>query len=173
MFCPKCSQSQSSDEMKFCSRCGFPLIGVSLLLNNDGTLPQLRNASACAKSTRARVATESLILMVFSWLIGLGTTFWFDAGGITEAIAKSAGAVFLSVGLIGLIRFLYAFLFLHSQQAIDVAAEKAPIPTAASTAALPEGRYNPINDWQRPVDTRQMATHSSVTENTTNLLDGK
>lgn len=39
MFCPKCSQEQVSDEMRFCSRCGFRLTGVSELLSSDGALP--------------------------------------------------------------------------------------------------------------------------------------
>jgi len=39
MFCPKCSQSQASEDMRYCSRCGFPLCGVAELVANDGTLP--------------------------------------------------------------------------------------------------------------------------------------
>lgn len=172
MFCPKCSQAQSL-EMKFCSRCGFPLNGVSLLISNDGALLQPRDGKAVLKSTRARVATESLILVVFSWVIGLCTTFWFDVGGITEIIAKSGGALFLIVGLIGLIRFLYAFLFLNSAPINQVSDETSELRNAASTTALPEARFNSLNDWQRAVDTREMSKHSSVTENTTNLLDDK
>ena len=32
MFCPQCGQQQVSGEMRFCSRCGFPLGGVIQLL---------------------------------------------------------------------------------------------------------------------------------------------
>lgn len=41
MFCPHCGQQQASDQMKFCSRCGFPLSLVSEVLSNGGFLPQL------------------------------------------------------------------------------------------------------------------------------------
>jgi hypothetical protein len=66
MFCPKCSQSQSSEEMRYCSRCGFPLEAVALLITHDGNLPGI-DAKACSKSIRSRIATESVLLTVFSW----------------------------------------------------------------------------------------------------------
>lgn len=37
MYCPKCSQTQASEEMRYCSRCGFPLHGVAELVASDGT----------------------------------------------------------------------------------------------------------------------------------------
>jgi predicted amidophosphoribosyltransferase len=38
MYCPQCSQEQVSEEMRFCSRCGFPLAIVSQLVRNGGAL---------------------------------------------------------------------------------------------------------------------------------------
>src|ERR687895_206139 len=40
MHCPQCGQQQASSEMRFCSRCGFPLGGVVELLARGGVLPQ-------------------------------------------------------------------------------------------------------------------------------------
>lgn len=34
MYCPQCSQQQATGEMRFCSRCGFPLKIVSQLVAN-------------------------------------------------------------------------------------------------------------------------------------------
>ena len=36
MYCPRCSQQQLSDEVRFCSRCGFRLVAVSQLHGTDG-----------------------------------------------------------------------------------------------------------------------------------------
>src|SRR5262245_21868784 len=110
MFCPKCNQAQVSDEMRYCSRCGFPLSIVALLLQNDGQLPTQSPARG-RQSTRARIAIESLILTVLSWAMALLATWWFDAGGPFELIAKAASLLFFFVGLVGVLRFLYAFLF--------------------------------------------------------------
>ncbi len=41
MFCPNCGQQQVSEEIKFCSRCGFPMGLVSEILSHGGFLPQL------------------------------------------------------------------------------------------------------------------------------------
>src|SRR5436309_188212 len=38
MFCPKCGQQQA-DDVRFCSRCGFPLAGVNELIARGGQLP--------------------------------------------------------------------------------------------------------------------------------------
>ena len=38
MFCPQCSQQQVAGEMRFCSRCGFPLTIVSQLVSSGGAL---------------------------------------------------------------------------------------------------------------------------------------
>lgn len=36
MFCPKCSQAQPADDLRFCPRCGFPLVPVKELLDREG-----------------------------------------------------------------------------------------------------------------------------------------
>ena len=168
MFCPKCSQPQVSDEIRFCSRCGFPLNSVATLLKNEGVLPE----PIKTQSSRSRVATESLILMIFSWAFSLFLTHWFDAGGPFEFLAKVGAGLFLGIGLVGLFRFLYAFLFLKSETQPDNSRR-----TIASSSkdhdikSLPAAAPNPLADWQRPVNTREMSTPTSVTDNTTRLLD--
>jgi hypothetical protein len=39
MYCPKCGQSQVSADVRFCSRCGFPLVAVGELLVTGGVPP--------------------------------------------------------------------------------------------------------------------------------------
>ena len=168
MFCPKCSQSQPSDEMRFCSRCGFPLQTVALVLKNDGQLPVETDDKSC-RSIRSRVATESVILTVFSWTVALVCTFWFNASNVFEVIAKVGSLTFFILGLIGLVRFLYAFLFLKMEPAPDVGRQQAVSEATRSQLAPP--RINPLSDWSLRTDTREMVSQPSVTENTTKLLD--
>jgi hypothetical protein len=35
MFCPKCSQAQPAEDLRFCPRCGFPLAAVKELLGRE------------------------------------------------------------------------------------------------------------------------------------------
>jgi hypothetical protein len=35
MFCPKCSQQQPAEDLRFCPRCGFPLHAVRELVSSD------------------------------------------------------------------------------------------------------------------------------------------
>ena len=166
MFCPKCSQSQSSDEMRYCSRCGFPLETVGVLLTNDGKLPT-SDKTVC-KSVRSRIATESVLLTAFSWAIAMLCTFWFDASGIYEGIAKIGALIFFIVGLVGLIRFLYAFLFLKMEPASSFETPKLKSPIRSQ---LSSPQVNPLSDWPRRENTREMVRQPSVTENTTRFLD--
>ena len=168
MFCPKCSQSQTSDEMRYCSRCGFPLATVGLLLSNDGTLPSIVDNDGL-KSVRSRVATESVMLTVFSWAVAMACTFWFDASGIFEGVAKIGAFTFFMLGFIGLFRFLYAFLFLKIDPVKTVRMQPQVIDSTHSQ--LPPPQMQPISDWQPRPNTREMVSQPSVTENTTRLLE--
>ena|ERR1043166_3942739 len=168
MFCPKCSQAQSSDEMRYCSRCGFPLETVTLLLNSDGVLPSQQSTTG-RRSHRSRVATESLILTIFSWAVAMACTFWFDASGIYEGIAKIGAVTFFMLGFVGLFRFLYAFLFLKMDTAENKRKQRSV--TEAKPAQLPPQQTVPISDFPRRPNTREMARQPSVTENTTRFLD--
>jgi hypothetical protein len=165
MFCPKCSQSQSSDEMRYCSRCGFPLETVGVLLTNDGKLP---TSDKSCESVRSRIATESILLTAFSWAIAMLCTFWFNASGIYEGIAKIGAVTFFVVGFVGLIRFLYAFLFLKLEPSASVETPKLRPPIRSQ---LSSAQVNPLSDWPRRENTREMVPQPSVTENTTRLLD--
>ena len=112
MYCPKCNQQQASEEMRFCSRCGFPLSGVAQLLANDGLLPvSAADQNAIAASRRKKIISESAFLTLIAWAIAFAAMLFVDFGGPFEVFALIAAIVFFIVGLIGLIRFIYGFLF--------------------------------------------------------------
>ena len=169
MYCPKCSQSQASDDMRYCSRCGFPLDTVAILLQNDGLLPS-RPKGHRSLSQRGRIATESVVLTVFSWLIGLWATLWFDSGGPYEVIAKLGSLIFFVLGFIGLLRFLYAFLFVRPD---EERAQESHVKRLRDTklSALPPAQQTPLSDFPRRINTKEIVRPISVTENTTQLLD--
>src|SRR4028119_1734357 len=79
MFCPKCSQQQVSDEVRFCSRCGFQLGVVAELLSTGGILqtfqPQPEEKLSLYRQVTSHVGAKivflSLILVPVAFLIGI------------------------------------------------------------------------------------------------------
>jgi hypothetical protein len=166
MYCPKCSQQQTSEEQRFCSRCGFALSGVALLLKNDGELPLAKQTAG----PRGRMMKEGVVLTFVTWMVALLATTMFDRGGPFETVAKVGALIFFGLGLIGLLRFVFAFLFVRLS-----VPEQSQTSLRASTrrAALPSPQENPLTDYQQRSDTKEMVPRGSVTENTTRLLDDK
>jgi hypothetical protein len=154
--------------MRYCSRCGFPLATVALLLSNNGAVPAIATDTN-RRSLRSRVATESFILTAFSWAVAMACTFWFDASGIYEGIAKIGAVTFFLLGFVGLLRFLYAFLFLKINLAAP--AKGQPALADSSRSQLPPSQAMPLSDWPLRSNTREMVSQTSVTENTTRLLE--
>jgi len=178
MYCPKCSQQQTSDEMRFCSRCGFPLEGVTLLVDNDGLIPLLENdPGQKPHSSRGKMISESAYLTLIAWAVTLIATMAFNFGGRLETIAKIAALIFFFVGLIGLLRFMYAFLFVRetapalSQRATPPGISASPALKESTRAALPPQQTVPVSDYPRRSNTKEMVPRPSVTENTTRLLE--
>ena len=165
MYCPKCSQQQVSEDLRFCSRCGFPLAGVALLLENDGLIPRL--AVPETPGRRGKMIKESWILTLASWAVALLSTSMWDWGVPIETVAKAGGLIFFLLGMIGLLRFVYAFLFVKDGSA---GAEPA-FPVAPRRAALQSPQDLPLTDDPQRAKTREMIPRGSVTENTTKLLD--
>ncbi len=173
MFCPKCSQQQPTGATRFCSRCGFTLGGIALVLENNGMIPQVPGQTLSL--SRNRIMIEGALLTVFSWAVAFVSTFWFDASGIGEGIAQLTGLLFFILGLIGLVRFLYGFLFVKEKTTVvpDIGPGRAAQVLAADPqrSALPPQQFSAISDYPLRVNTKEMAPRASVTENTTRLLD--
>jgi hypothetical protein len=176
MYCPKCSQLQASDDIRFCSRCGFALTGVAMLLDNDGVVPQPTGVTVQKlPQSRKRLMAESGIFTAISWAALIIATYSFDYGGPQESLAKMAAVLFFFLSLIGLIRFLYGFLFAKDVIVQPVISTSSK---AASTAAMPAQIRNALpaqRDWvatdhPRRENTQEMVARPSVTENTTSLL---
>lgn len=180
MYCPRCSHEQGLEEMRFCSRCGFPLAGVAMLLENSGIIPQLASDSA-QPPKRRRIIKESVYLTLLAWAIALATILLWDFGGPFESVAKVGSLVFFLLGLVGLLRFLYAFLFVKDvvqspSPTLPAASYSRRIPEGSTRAVLPSPRSVPVSDYSRDDysprgKTRELVSQPSVTENTTRLLE--
>jgi hypothetical protein len=184
MHCPKCGQQQVSDEMRFCSRCGFALSVVTELLVTGGTLPERETESSATKfSGRKRGKRLGLLLMLTAMLLAM------IGGIIQESLAHDplntpglAGLLVLFspaiiIGVAGFVRFLYALLLETNVQSrtSPVLPASAAMKRGLNTAdyvALPASHSVPAASFGvKRGDTTEIVNAPSVTENTTRLLD--
>ena len=178
MYCPQCSQQQVSDEMRFCSRCGFPLAGVRELIASGGALvehgaeaqagPLVRSQSGVRKGAWMMLASLAMTLVV----------------ALLTAINDDL-AVFLFVPLLcfifGFLRVLYGVFLARKRAPLvkGVASQPHAVPlmsgqpgTTARSPELSAPRGTPIEGFNpQRMKTAEMAQPPSVTENTTRLLD--
>ena len=176
MFCPRCSQEQTSPETKFCSRCGLPLNLISEVLSNGGTLPHLLETKQNASFFHRRNGLVfSLFWFVFFVLL-LAPLF-----GIIDVDELAAAAALIGV-MGGFLWLLVSFFLLpktvkipelpsqninnFNQSALGGSFQTALPPQQTPTA---ESYSAPANLWKAPV-TGEFAKPGSVTEATTKLL---
>ena len=175
MYCPRCGQQQASEDIKFCSRCGFQLGLVSEILAHGGFLPQLAELYKSKKwLTKKNGVVFSIMWMIFFLLIM--APFW----GIVD-VDELAG-VSAVVGIFGGLMWLIASLvFLKSAPKAPYAMNELPtanvnnlyttnqkiLPPQQSQPA--QSYVPPAGTWKAP-NTGDLVYPSSVTEGTTKLL---
>ena len=81
MFCPRCSQQQVSDEVRFCKGCGFALTDVAEALQNNGVVNRtVVPSTAQLKKDAAKglaVMTLSGIFFLLSLIMGTPEPSYF------------------------------------------------------------------------------------------------
>ncbi len=186
MFCPHCGQKQISNEVRFCSSCGFHLNVVSDLLLTGGRLayrqppPNVpRQLSPRQKGIRqgAMMMLSSLLIVPIVLFIGV---VMLGADGVLIPLAGSLCVMG------GLLRMLYAIFFESDFQPELPAAAPAymPPPAPPNYLGTPPSRHNnalpppqvrpvPAQTFRQPrYDTGELPPPpSSVTDHTTRLLD--
>lgn len=178
MYCPKCSQEQISDEMRFCSRCGFSLIAVKdLVASGNGLVKQEAETQAPQVSCGQRGARRAAWMLLVSLALALFV-------GFLTAIEDEFAVLLLLPFLLFVsgIAILFYSVFLADKRAERkrLAATQAHLATsipgqpgtAARTPELYPSRMAPIASFtaRRP-ETAEMVRPPSVTENTTRLLE--
>src|SRR6478672_10502860 len=105
MYCPQCSQEQVSEEMRFCSRCGFPLAIVSQLVRGGGALEGFDTEGKGQLSPRQKGIRWGVILMAIGVLL-------LPTAALMTAMKSDLVFLFLPVLLIfltGLVRLLHGY----------------------------------------------------------------
>lgn len=174
MFCPKCSQQQISDNIRFCSRCGFQLNVVkALLVDNETSLTQSSVAGAPDNSLRKKDMTIGALLMFFFALHSAWTTEDLSLEGkFTGLIIK---CLILCV-LIKIIPMIRDFFRRNATQESPSSPKMLSSLTAifkdnGQNSALSHARSRPAADYiTGGIKTAEIVAPPSVTEGTTNLL---
>ncbi|HEV2828874.1 MAG TPA: zinc ribbon domain-containing protein [Pyrinomonadaceae bacterium] len=174
MFCPQCGQQQVSDVTRFCSRCGFLLDGVAVVLASGGIVPgpQVR-AGYSQLSPRSKGIRQGALLMLSTLLIvplvAIISVFFLRS---PELIPITAITCFVG----GLLRIFYALLMEDSVAPMTVGSTPGHLPAVRQfdqpprQAALPPPSANAATGWRQP-KTAELYQPPSITENTTRLLD--
>ena len=177
MHCPKCGQQQISEEVRFCSRCGFLLEGVSRLMAEGGLLPvslSRRDAPAgdpTAKQKGVRRGSKFVFWSVMIMPLIIALSVLFDSPGPLVI----SGTLFM----IGMLQIIYASLFgedlLPARRRGRAPAQVSAQQQDVRGALPPSQRAAPVAEPFPPrVTTAEIAQPpASVTEHTTRLLDDK
>jgi hypothetical protein len=181
MYCPHCGQQQSSEEMRFCSRCGFPLGVIAQVLAQGGVLATRDADSSQGRrmSPRQRGVRQGAMLMLSALLIVPLIVFAVILSDFDSLIPLvPLSAIVCVVG--GFIRIAYALMFedagpraLHGASIPSTPLAQAQLNAPTRDQALPPAQSTPVTDWRRPQETAEIIQPPSVTENTTRLLESK
>ena len=167
MFCPKCGQ-QASDEVRFCPRCGLSLAGLTGYVAANSFAPARVEAPRAAELTVKRHATRRAAkLMFFSVIL---FPLFFGVCFIVDGPAPLF--VPLTVFLAGLVMLVYALLFGDELLPARRASGRSDLGPGADAHALGAPQFVPASHFnQQRANTAEIVQPSSVTENTTRLLD--
>lgn len=175
MFCPRCGQQQVSENIKFCSRCGFSMELISDILAHGGVLPQLLDLGKNKKLlTRKNGLKAALIWAIAMWVL---FTPFFGVIGADELAGMAAILGFAG----GVLLTLISFLFLDnkpaiSQTGVSMRSDYAQnnLGGVSSGSALPPHQSVPASAYAPPAGkwqtTNDLTAPPSVTESTTKLL---
>ena len=177
MYCPQCGQQQVSDATRFCSRCGFLLEGVAVVLAAGGQVPMRYVQPGSTKlSPRSKGIRQGAMLMLSTILVVpiVSIISVFIIGHPEIIVPITAIALFVG----GLLRILYALLMEESYPLTDVNHGGGYQPTgiphldaSVRNAALPPASADAAPGWRPRPNTADIYQPPSITENTTRLLD--
>ncbi len=175
MHCPQCGQNQTPGEVRFCSRCGFPLGGVTELMAHGGSLPSYQPVGPPKPSPRRKGVQAGATLI----MLGIVTTILF--GILNNYLGTPEFLVALSavIGFVGgPLRLLYALIFEEGAPRQPIIVQGYVQPNAPTTfgnpahhPALPPGQPVPIPSYRPLHNTSEIVRPPSVTEGTTRLLE--
>ncbi|MDT4965513.1 MAG: hypothetical protein QOJ64_250 [Acidobacteriota bacterium] len=179
MYCPQCGQEQATNEMRFCSRCGFLLTRVSEVLSQGGVVAESDQSSQELLASPRRLGVkQGVLMMLFGVVIVPVLAILSDHTDLRLLdLLVPLSAVICFAG--GMMRILYAMIF---EQGAPASRNELPayVPTTVPAqlnsrprvSALPPAQKMPVSNFQsRRSNTAELVQPASITENTTRLLD--
>jgi len=185
MFCPNCGQQQATEQMRFCSRCGFPLGLVSEILANGGFLPQLAAINDKKRLfTRRKVFLFGLVwFLLFILIIIPITAILFNDDRAGEVIIPFVAII----GTMGGFLLMLFSLFFESeknktklpvqqpqnfipQNQVSASHAQNALPPQAANFTPTSAAYTPPRTSWREAKTGELVP-PSITEGTTRLLE--
>jgi hypothetical protein len=179
MHCPRCGQQQVSEVIKFCSRCGLPLVLIAEVVAHDGFLPQL----AEFEKNKKRITRNLGLKISLLWFL-ITTFILLPLSAITDAPEE----IVVSLAILGvcgsIVMALLSWMFLTNNPKITQIQDKIlnenVVPNYLSgnsvNPALPPQTTQPVSSYNSPQsgswkapETGELIPHS-VTDNTTKLL---
>ena len=184
MYCPKCSQQQISDKVRFCPRCGFQLDALKKLLadenQNGAAISEIEPETQLVSTHKRDVllgATTMLmaaIIIAFLMISGEAVTPW-QAVVIPLLLVWTAIVSFILLSNHAAREFTNLFSKdASASSSEDASRSMTQLNSAARHQALPPSQSNPVSGfglWR--ANTAELVQSSSVTEHTTNPLGKK
>lgn len=164
MYCPRCSQQQVSEEVRFCSRCGLPLGAVRELVAAGGEVAGRAAEVPAARPLKAlKGVRRGVKLMLFSFPLAL-------IAGILTANDDDFAFLFLLPVLFfvaGFARTIYGVFAEGRAERVE------QLGSAGRASELPPQRAVPVGAvaGQRLQTAEMIHQPPSVTESTTRLLE--
>ncbi len=176
MYCPSCGQENTTQETRFCSRCGFLLTGTYTLLQTGGADPTSTRPARQQRSPRNRGLRQGLFIFLLTFLIVPIIAIVTIAVNAREPFVVAIAAITLFVG--GLLRMAYALLFEEHYETAPTTSDDflsaAQLHMNRNTA-LPAAQSIPVDVFTAPRTGNWRDTNDlepgSVVEGTTRLLE--
>ncbi len=182
MFCPTCGQQQVAENVRFCSRCGFLLTGVSEVIAHNGLVPTQSNQTTgeLKDSPRKRGVKQGAMLLLVGMLLIVPLLAMIHIVTDTEPYIMAVAAIISFWG--GVLRMIYAWMFEESvnkqfstgtgQQFVN----QQFIAGNQAQNALPPSQSIPVTDYIAPKPgswhtTNNLVQPASITEGTTKFLE--
>jgi hypothetical protein len=161
MYCPKCSQEQVSDEIRFCSRCGQPLAAIAEALKGGA---DVRSVTELKRSAMIGFGLVTLCAVFLLATLIIGTP---EPSFVVQLNLLVAALVYLSA--LGYV--LYEFLPRRYKGESDMSVSVDEVSRTVTTRNLLD-RPEPIVPIDRSFEPgARERVQTSVTEGTTTLLD--
>lgn len=184
MFCPICGQQQAAENVRFCSRCGFLLTGISEVVANKGVIPanSVQIEELPQDSPRKRGVKQGAMILLVGMLLICPLLAMFHVATNTEPFLAAIAAIISFFG--GILRMIYAVMFESKYPTGKTLEQKIVEKTQRilgnkkDQQALPPQQSIPATDYIAPTvgswrTTNDLVQPSSVTDSTTKLLENE